>query len=65
MTKGMADTFLNAPFRRPCLVALAAAALAACAAPADRQLGETGDALTPASISIWPRAAVCRTRARM
>jgi tetratricopeptide (TPR) repeat protein len=46
----MADTFLNAPFRRPCLVALAAAALAACAAPADRQLGETGDALTPASI---------------
>lgn len=45
----MADGLLTVSFRRLCLAALAAS-LAACAAPADRQLGAAGDALTPASI---------------
>ena len=46
----MADCLPNAPLRRLGVAALAAIALAACATPADRQLGDSRDALTPASI---------------
>ena len=46
----MADCLPKAALRRLGVAALAAVALAACATPADRQLGDSRDALTPASI---------------